>query len=269
MPGWVVAAFALALILPALVGSVDAFARARRRKEPMARWVRWLAAHVLPFVAALLLAELLSIAGATPEPPAAPVDPDLHTLDVPALLVLAAVAGVAALLWAAARFIVVRTDSELADPGAPGAACATCLALSLTVLLLWIVNPYAALVFVPALHLWLLATLVDPPPTRQVRLILVGAGLLLPVLVGLYYLLDLGLDPLSGAWYLLLLIVGGHVGVVTALIACGLLGTLTAVVSIARRRTDEPEQEARPSVRGPASYAGPGSLGGTESALRQ
>jgi hypothetical protein len=269
MPGWVLAAFSLALILPALVGSIDAFARARRRREPVARWLRWLVAQVAPFVAALVLAELLSVARATPDPPPAPVPPDLHPLDVPALLVLAAVAGAAALLWAAARFMVVRTDSALADSGAPGAACATCLVLGVTVLLLWLVNPYAALVLVPALHLWLLATLVDPPPARRVRVALVAAGLLVPLLVALYYMLDLSLDPLSGVWYLLLLIVGGHVGVATAVIACVLLGMLTAVAGIARRPSDEPELEPRPSVRGPASYAGPGSLGGTESALRR
>ena len=269
MPGWVLAALSLALILPALVGSIDAFARARRRKEPVGRWLRWLGAQVLPFAAALLLAELLVIGGATPEPPSAPVAPDLNPLDTPALLVLAAVAAAAATLWAAGRFVAVRTDPALEDHAAPGAACAVCLSLSVAVLLLWVVNPYAALMLVPALHLWLLATIVDPAPPLRARLVLVGAGLLLPALVALYYLLNLSLDPLSGAWYLMLLVVGGHVGIVTALLACILLGILTAVTGIARRPGGAPEPELRASVRGPASYAGPGSLGGTESALRR
>jgi len=269
MPGWVLAALSLTLLLPALVGSIDAFARARRRKEPVGRWLRWLAAQVLPFAAALVLAELLVLAGATPHPPAAPIAPDLNPLDAPALLVLAAVGGAAAALWAAGRFVVVRTDPPLGDHAAPGAACAICLALSLTALVLWIVNPYAALILVPAVHFWLLATIVDSGPPRRARLVLVGAGLLLPLLVGVYYLVNLSLDPLSGAWYLLLLVVGGHVGVVTALLGCLLLGILTAVVGIARREGAGPDPAARPSVRGPASYAGPGSLGGTESALRR
>ena len=194
MPGWVLAALSLTLILPALVGSIDAFARARRRKEPVARWLRWLAAQVLPFAAALVLAELLALAGATPEPPSAPVAPDLNPLDAPALLVLGAVIGAAAALWAAGRFVVVRADPALEDHAAPGAACAVCLALSVTVLLLWVVNPYAALVLVPAVHLWLLATIVDPGPPRRARLILVGAGLLLPALVGTL----LPAEPLAG-----------------------------------------------------------------------
>jgi hypothetical protein len=268
MPGWVLAALGLTLILPALVGSVDAVARARRRKEPLLRWVRWLGAQVLPFVVALVLVELLAWAGATPEPPSAPVAPELNPLDTPALIVLASTAFVTALLWAAARYLVARGEPVLEDKTAPGAACVICLALSTTLLLLWLVNPYAALVFMPALHLWLLATIVDPGPSRRARLVLVAAGLFLPLLVSLYYMLDLSLDPLAAAWYLLLLLVGGQVGVPTALVGCLLLGLLTAVVGVARGRPD-PERDVGPTLRGPAGYAGPGSLGGTESALRR
>jgi hypothetical protein len=63
------------------------------------------------------------------------------------------------------------------------------------------------------------------------------------------------------------------VGLITSLIACVLLGALASVVSISRAAREEPP-EARPDkdkqpVYGPGSYAGPGSLGGTESALRR
>jgi hypothetical protein len=269
MPGWVLAALALTLILPALVGSVDAFARARRRREPVARWFRWLGLQVGAFLAALLLAEMLALAGATPEPPTAPVDPSLHPLDTPALLVLAAVALTAGLLWAAGRFIVVRADPALEDASAPGAACAACLALSVAVLLIWVVNPYAALMLVPALHLWMLATIVDPAPVRRARLVLVTAGLVPPLLVAVYYMITLSLNPLAALWYLLLLATGGHVGLVSALLGCVLAGLFTAVLGIARTGRDDPGGEPQRSVRGPAGYAGPGSLGGTESALRR
>ena len=253
MPGWVIAVLSLTLIVPALAGSVDALARARRRKEPVARWVRWVASQVAPFVGALALAALLALVGATPDPPEAPVSPDLHPLDTPAALVLAGVAGAAALLWGGSRFLLLRSEPQLREASAPGAACAACLVLSITVLLLWVVNPFAALVLVPALHLWLLATLVDPPPPRRGRLALVGAGLFLPALVALYYLINLSLDPLSGAWYLLLLVVGGHVGLITALIGCALAGVFTAVFEVARRPDVEPEVSGGPPIRGPAS----------------
>ena len=66
------------------------------------------------------------------------------------------------------------------------------------VLVLWLVNPFSALIMVPALHLWMLATLVDPPPARRARLALVAGGLVLPPLLVVYQLLVLGLNPLAG-----------------------------------------------------------------------
>jgi len=82
-------------------------------------------------------------------------------------------------------------------------------------------------------------------------------------------LVSLSLDPLSGAWYLMLLVTGGHVSLGTTLVWAALAGVLGSVVAITR--SVRPEMDAREpvvSVRGPASYAGPGSLGGTESSLR-
>jgi hypothetical protein len=138
---------------------------------------------------------------------------------------------------------------------------------------LWLVNPYAALVMVPAAHLWMLATLVDPKPARRTRILLIGGGLVPPLLVGLYYMFALDTDPLSGAWYLVLLVTGHSLGLITALIGCVLLGVLASVVSISRATREEPpaERPGQPQERvyGPGSYAGPGSLGGTESALRR
>jgi hypothetical protein len=50
-----------------------------------------------------------------------------------------------------------------------------------------------------------------------------------------------------------------------------LLGALALLVRIlaARRRIARSAPVERPSTRGPLTYAGPGSLGGTESALRR
>ena len=151
-----------------------------------------------------------------------------------------------------------------------GAPVVAGLTLALALLVLWLINPFAALLLTPTLHLWLMATLVDPPPPRRARLGLVAAGLLVPVLLVLYQLIALSLNPLSGAWYLLLLVVGGHIGPLLALVWCVLAAVLGAAVAIARSRPQRPdraEPAERPSVRGPASYAGPGSLGGTRSAL--
>src|SRR4051812_4553262 len=273
LPGWVLAALSLGFLIPVVVASVDAFARARRRRVAVSPWLRWLAASALPFVAGLALAELLSLLEATPAHQGAAVAPDLNPLDGPALAVLGGVAAAVALAFWILRRAVVATDRQLADPSAPGAACAAALVMAGASLVLWFVNPFAALVVVPAAHLWMLATLSDPRPPPRGRMLLIAGGLLPPLLVVLYYLVRLSIDPLSGAWYLVLLVTGGGVGVVLSLIACVMLGVLAAVVSISRAAGEEPAEASphdRPGrVYGPGSYAGPGSLGGTESALRR
>ncbi len=269
MPGWVVAMLSLTLILPALVASIDAFARARRRREPVSAWLLWIAAATVPFVLGLGLAHLLAFLGATPDIPAAPVAPPLHPLDGPAIAVLLGIAVLVALSWWGLRRLVALRDPPLGDPSAPGAAVACALVLSLVLLALWVVNPFSALMLAPALHLWLLSVLIDPPPGLRVRIALVLGGLLLPVLLALYDLATLEVDPLWGAWYLLLLVTGGHVSFASALVGCVLAGVLGSLVSILRVRRRRPTDAipAQPSVRGPATYAGPGSLGGTKSAL--
>ncbi len=272
MPGWVLSVLALTLIIPALVATVDALARARRRGAAILPWLAWLGAGTAPFVIGLALAYGLALTGATPDPPGAPVDPDLFPLDVAAVAVLATVSATIVFGWAALRFLVVRSDPELSDPAAPGAAVVVGLVLSVAALILWLVNPFAALVLAPTLHLWILATLTDPTPPQRARIAMVAAGLLLPALLALYQLIALNLDPVSGAWYLLLLVAGGHVSVAGALVGCVLAAVLGSTIAIVRSGPEEgaPVTESeRPSVRGPASYAGPGSLGGTDSALQR
>jgi hypothetical protein len=272
MPGWALSLLALSLLLPALVVAIDAFARARRRKIDVLRWLRWLGAWVAPFLAALATAELLALIGATPAPPPAPVPPDVLPLDGPALAVLGGVIAAMAIAFVVARFLAARPDPELVRPEPPGAAILVALVLTAAALLLWVTNPYAGLLAVPAAHLWLLALLVGPGPPRRLRALLLGLGALPPLLVTVYYLFALSIDPLSGAWYLLLLVTGHSTGPLTALVGCAMLGGACAAAELAYR-TPAAEREggrpAGPAVFGPGSHRGRGSLGGTESALRR
>lgn len=270
MPGWALSVLGFCLLLPVLVASVDAFARARRRRRAVGPWSMLLGVSALALAVGLGLGHVLALAGATPEPPDAPVPPGRYPLDAPAGAVLGAVAAVIALAWIGLRHLARRTDAALADASAPGAAVAAVLVLSLATLVMWVINPFAGLILAPGLHLWMLATLTDPPPRRRTRTAMVAAGLVLPALLALYHLIILDIDPLSGVWYLFLLVVGGHVSLLAALLGCVMAAALGSLWSIARAK--HPEVEAppqRPSVRGPGSYAGPGSLGGTPSALRR
>lgn len=269
--GWVLALLGGTLLLPAFVAAVDALARARRRRIDVLGRVRWVGAWTAPFLAGLAAAEVLALAGATPAPPPAPVPPGQLPLDGPALGVLAGVAGAMAIGFGLARWLAARPDPSAARPDGPGAAVAVALVLSAGSLGLWVVNPYAGLLVVPAAHLWLLA-LLSGPRRRRSRAVLLGLGALAPLLVATYYLVVLSLDPLSGAWYLLLLVTGHSVGFVTSLLACVMLGALGAACELAYRSPAPPAEEEHPlgpSVFGPAAHAGQGSIRGTGSALRR
>jgi MFS family permease len=272
LPGWVISLLAGALLLPVLVASVDAFARARRRQVDVLRWLRWVAAWVAPFLAALALAQFLALVGATPAPPPAPVAPRVLPLDGAALGVLAGVAAAMVLALFLARWLAVRPDAELRDPVEPGAGVALALAIAAGSLLLWLVNPFAGLLAVPAAHLWMLTVVTRPAPPRRLRAVMIGLGVAPAALVAIYYMFALNLDPLHGAWYLLMLVTGHSVGIVLALIGCLMLAAACGTAEIAWRLPDEDEVEPGPqgpAVYGPGSYAGPGSLGGTQSALRR
>jgi hypothetical protein len=254
MPGWVLSLLAVTLLLPALVAAVDALARARRQRVEVLGWLRWVGAWVAPFLAALATAELLALAGATPPPPPAPLPPGVLPLDGAALGVLAGVAAAMALALLLARFLAARPDPSVARPQAPGAAVALALVAGVAALVLWLANPYAGLLAVPTAHLWLLALLVAVRPKRRVRGLLLAAGALPALLVALYHLIALSLDPLSGAWYLLLLVTGHSVGLLTALVGCVMLGALCASVELVYRspaERAEPPQETGPSPLGP------------------
>jgi hypothetical protein len=238
LPGWVLSLLAGSLLLPVLVASVDAFARARRRHVDVLRWLRWLGAWVAPFLAALALAELLALVGATPAPPPAPVPPDVVPLDGAALGVLAGVVAAMVLAFLLARWLAARPDPELARPDEPGSGVALALVVAAGSLLLWLVNPYAGLLVVPAAHLWMLLALTRPLPSRRVRGLLIAVGAAPALLVAVYYLFALSLDPVAGAWYLLMLVTGHGVGVVTSLIACVMLAAACASIEAALRWPD-------------------------------
>jgi hypothetical protein len=276
LPGWAISLLAITLLLPALVASVDALARTRRRRHPVRPFVHWLASAVLPFAIGLALAELLVLAGLAEDAPPAPLDPTARPFDGAAAATLAAVTLTIALAWVLGRSPVLRGSAPLPDAGEPGAGCVVALALSVAGLAVWVVNPFAALVLVPAVHLVAIVALTELRTRASAAMLAVA--LLPPLAILAYYLHRFSLDPLEGAWYLFLLVTGHHAGLATALTGCLLLGTLgcAAAIVLARRRSQravderrDAEDRERPRVLGPGGHAGPGALGGTESTLRR
>jgi hypothetical protein len=255
MPGWVLSLLAGTLLLPALVAAVDALARARRRRVEVVAWLRWVGAWVAPFLAGLAVAELLALVGATPPPPPAPVPPDVLPVDGAALAVLAGVAVAMVLALLLGRFLAARPDPRLTRPDGPGPGVAVALVASAAALLLWLANPYAGLLVVPAVHLWLLVLVARVQPKRRVRGLLLALGALPALVVAVYYMFVLSIGPIAAAWYLLLLVTGHTVGLLTALVACAMLGALCAAAELIARSPAPPAEEA-PGAGAPA--LGPG-----------
>ncbi|HEY2603420.1 MAG TPA: hypothetical protein VGI67_17815 [Thermoleophilaceae bacterium] len=274
LPQWAVALVAMSLILPALVASIDGFARARRRHEPVGRYARWVLAGVLALVTGLVIAKLMVVVGIVADPPESPVAPDVRPVHGGDVAVMAVLAAVVAAAWMLGRRIAVGGARRRLDLAAPGAGCAVALAVSCVTLAVWFINPFAALMLVPALHLWLLAAMARVPDRGPVAPALVVVGLLPLAVVVLYYMSKLSLGPLGGLWYAFLLVTSGTVGIAAALFACAFIGVFGCLVAVLVARARRPpvakvEEPKHPAVFGPGGYAGPGALGGTESALRR
>ncbi len=268
VPVWAVRLFVGALLLTVLVTAIDAFAALLRRREPIAVWLRWTAANTLPFALTALFALALAAVGLLGAVPGAPVSPRALPAEPAGVL---AVVLVFALGWFWLRPAVLRTlRADEVERSEPGAGVIIVLLAAAAATVMWITNPYAAALLVPALHVWLFALSPDLRMRPAVRLPLAALGVV-PVAVVLIALArSLGLGGIDAAWELLLLTAGGHVSLASVALWSIVAGcTVSALLIAAQRAGSAPEDDLPITVRGPGSYAGPGSLGGTESALRR
>jgi hypothetical protein len=273
MPGWTLRLLLLTLLLPPLVLGADGLARMRRRRMPVGRWSLWTLSCALPFFSCALFAYLLGRLGIVAAAPSVPVLPSALPFDGTAVTALVAVVltlTLAWLLWGA----LVRRLGWGASPD-PEVAGLSMLLVALAIgVLAWLSNPYTALLLVPALHLWLLLASPELRPRRLGALALVGLGVLPLLLLVVFYAHQLGLGVGGVAWTAMLLLAGGHVGLGGALLWSAAFGCAAAAAMLAVRSLPAPAgpqaaDGVEVTIRGPMSYAGPGSLGGTESALRR
>jgi hypothetical protein len=294
----------LALILPVAATALDGLARARRRGYAIARPLAWVGASAGPFLAVLaivLVSGAAWLSGVAPPGPVGPGTVPLRTGDAVLLAVLAAVivAGFA-LIWSrgairalgsaikrapaagngltrgeegrrprrGAKGFRQRDEQTVGDPGAAAAILISSCVLSLVV---WAVDPFAALLLVPALHLWMVALSSKATIRPVMRIVLLALGFVPPALLIAYYALTLGFGPIQLAWSGVLMVAGGHIGILEAVLLCLLMGcgvsAAVNAVATAWASVRLPPDATPVTVRGPVSYAGPGSLGGTASAL--
>jgi hypothetical protein len=271
LPAWAVRLLIGSLLLAPLLVTIDGFARARRRHHPVSPWLGWIAAAAAPFALAAALATVLGITGLLTATPPTPVPADAIPVDSAGRAALIGT-GLVFVIAVVARPLILRVTGGRKPLEGPGAGAALLLAWCALAALLWVVNPFAAAFMVPAAHLWLALVAPELRLRRGVALVLVALSLVPFAVAALVLAGQYGLDPLGFVWALLLAVAGAHIGPVAWLFWSLVAGcALAAIVLAWRTRPPPPVEVSEPkiTVRGPASYAGPGALGGTESALRR
>ena len=276
VPGWAISLFVLSLLVPVLMTTIDGVARARRRGHVIWRSLTVVLAAALPFVLLVGIVLLARLIGVLPVAPPGPVAAGAIPLSgggvallvVMALVLLGGTAGVLAL----ARRLPTRKQSRRAPEGlsSDGALAGLLVVMCVITFLIWLSNPFAAFLLVPALHLWLWAVSPDVRVPLPLRLALIAIGIAPAVLVVAYYANELGYGPINVVWEMVLLLAGHGVSIAAAVEWSVVLGCLVSAFTLALLATKGLRVLPTPiTVRGPATYAGPGSLGGTKSALRR
>jgi hypothetical protein len=263
--GWAARLVVGLLALGVAVCSLDAFARARRRRVALGPWLRWALWWTAPFIATLLFAKLLGAVGALPALPPDPVTDGELPIGAGGVAALVAVALFFALA-VALRLRFVRgpsLDGSDATAGAP--VVLLCIASTLAAIV-WIVNPYTAALLAAPVALWLPVLHADEYRSRRTAVIwllcsLIPIGLVLGVEAA-----SLGLGPLGFFWTWLLIFASAQVGL-AALLAFSLAGAIAVAAGLLLLHPGSRglPADVKITVRGPVTYAGPGSLGGTPS----
>ena len=250
VPGWAISLFVLALLVPVMLTTVDGVARARRRGHIIWRSLTVVLAAAVPFVLLVGLVLLARPAGvitvAPPGPVAAGAIPltggGVALLVVMALVVVGGI-GRRAGPGPAAAHPDPRVTAAPEGLGSDGAMAGLLVVMCVVTFVIWLSNPFAAFLLVPALHLWLWAVSPDPrvpvaaaarAPRRRPR---AGGAR------GGYYANELGYGPLNVVWEMVLLIAGHGVSIASAVEWSVVLGCLLTAVDA--RRCSPPVARAR------------------------
>ena len=273
LPLWAVRLLIGSLLIAPIIVSVDGFARARRRRAPVTPWLGWLAATAAVGIGAAAFAWLLGLVGLLPATPPEPVPPGAIPLRGGGEAALVAVVLVAVLIALVVRPALARAAGVPGRFEGPGAGAALLLVWSVLCALVWLRNPYAAAFLVPAAHLFLPLVAPEVRLRRAFAVAIAVLAALPPVLLLVAIAQQLDFGGVEFVWSVLLWVAGGVVGPLAWLLWSAVAACLLAALLLALRPSaPAPERgragDERPSVRGPGGYVGPGSLGGTESALR-
>jgi hypothetical protein len=225
LPGWTIAMFALALLLPVAIGAGAGLASAARSPIEAARGFLWAALRAVPFLGALLILLASALVGLMPSPDF-PFDPRVESLGLGGTISVV----VAILAYCAIAFFMrpLRPPPPRAVASAAPAAVLLACAAAFGV---WAVNPYLGLLVALGLQAWLFAA-TRPGRLAAAGLIVLG---LLP-LVALVANLAGRFDAGAGVWHdLLLMLADGQIGASLALFGCLFAGSGVAILALGSR----------------------------------
>lgn len=225
LPGWSVTLVVAALLLPPFAVAASVLARARRNGADPRRSLGWALEWWLPALVFCLGLYGLSVLGAVPAS-GVPYDPARYELGLAGIIVLVLLLALAWWLWwvLALRRIPSRSGPMAAGGAAGLSAVAACA-------LVWLANPYLALVLLPLVHV---VAVFGAGETRRSRLaVLTVAVAAIPLLGSIVYVastLDWGV---SAPWQLAVLMAGGGIGPVEAIAGAFVLASVAAVARAA------------------------------------
>ena len=233
VPGWSVALLVGSLLLPPAALSASLLAEAHRRRTSRGKALAWAAEWWLPAVVVCIGVYGLGLFGVIPGS-GVPYDPARFEMDVRGAAVIVLLLALSAWLW-----WVLGLRRIPAGPGPRGAGAASGLLCAGACFLVWLANPYLALVLLPLAHLVAVLGATGRRPAALAPLAL-AAGVV-PLVSATVYVaatLDWGV---STPWQLAVLVAGGGFEPLQVLggflVAGSVAGVFTAALSCSRTRT--------------------------------
>ena len=242
LPGGALAAILAALLLPVVAVTVDLYAHCRRsRIRVRSAFVR-AGLHLAPWLVLIAIVYFANLVGLLPHSPDAVILPDSRLAATPRYLRVIVLVALMLLAYAYAVAVERRLERRIATD-ARATILVSHLLLVLIALLLLLVNPYAALLVLPAAILWPLAR-----PGGWARSILpVYLGLLMVPVPIIYYAIQLDVGW-KVWWYFFLLFENRTIPAVAVLLAALFFSTAGVLAHTLHERGMAPGALSWPAV---------------------
>jgi Peptidase family M28 len=197
--GWAIELVLIAMLLPFLIAAVDLFARCRRRHVPLAPALRSYRTRITFWLFVAVVFELFALAGVWPGGAPLPLEPHSDAARQVPFFGAVGLVAIAAAAWIVARDrLTPRQPVSAADEVAGHTAAL--LALCVVALMVVATNPFALVLVLPSLHLWLWLPQLQARPA-WLRATIYAVGFTGPLVLVISFAVRYGLG-FDAPWYL-------------------------------------------------------------------